>query len=271
MSLSKKQIAVIVSSSILGIVVVVLVAIPLTGLVMVKLTREALTPTLSEIESDSSILTDGKMEFFDPGCVPLPWVKRLDDQKEYAEKIISCLDAMWRPAIDQESSKGMSIPNINISSPSRPSQLTCGTPSEDEETSFYCNPTKEILIWKYMRMTEGEMARVVAHEYSHHIQNHIGMSDSFTRMLSTLRTDYRAGRILHKRYEAQAECIAGFSFKFLLPDMADQFLADHDRETSEEDIDDTHPSYSNNRMWFERGMEDITLCNTWSAPESEVL
>ncbi len=271
MTPSKKQAALIVSTSILAIALVVLAAIPLTSLAITKLGQADHTRQSGEIDATSGILTDGTMTFFDPECVPLPWVKRLDEQKKYAEKIISCMDAMWRPAIDQQSHKGMSIPTVILDSPNRPGEYICGKTEADEETSFYCNSNHKIRIWKYRGMTEHEMAQTVAHEYGHHIQNQIGVEESFRRMLATVQSEHRADRILHKRYEAQAECLGGFTFKYLLPEMADQFLADHDNGPEGEDINDTHPSYANNRMWFQRGMNSITSCDSWSAPESEVL
>ncbi|MCD2104338.1 hypothetical protein O4214_05320 [Rhodococcus erythropolis] len=38
-----------------------------------------------------------------------------------------------------------------------------------------------------------------------------------------------------------------------------------------EGAEDTHPSQANNRMWFDRGMQEgLSSCDTWSAPESEI-
>jgi predicted metalloprotease len=89
--------------------------------------------------------------------------------------------------------------------------------------------------------------------------------------LAAQENDHREVMLMTKRLEAQAECLSGVSANHILPYLAELSVQEDDINIPGEDPEDTHPSQANNRMWFNRGMQEgLSSCDAWNAPESEI-
>ncbi|NMM83025.1 hypothetical protein B2J88_01350 [Rhodococcus sp. SRB_17] len=263
MSLARKQLAIIVTS--LGAVVVLVIGVNLAAYVVKRV-----LPTYAAVTESSQRLTATDMHFPDSECTPAEWRADITYQKRYAEGVIACLDEMWRPAVDAERKEGnLSTPHVDMRLEGDDAPVICGEDADDE-TSFYCGRNLTIRIWTYEGFNELDLVRVATHEYGHHLQQAMGIESRLTS-LRAQKSDHYEAMLLTKRYEAQAECLSGFSANHVWPDLAEMSVEEDDIDIGGEDPGDTHPRQANNRMWFNRGMQEgLSSCDTWSAPESEV-
>ncbi|NMM91952.1 hypothetical protein B2J88_48105 [Rhodococcus sp. SRB_17] len=227
--------------------------------------------TYAAIAESSQRLTGTDMQFPDVECTPAEWRSDITYKERYAERVFACLDEMWRPAVDGERLDGdLVAPHIDMRLEGDDAPAVCGDGSDAYGASFYCVDNRTIRIWTYEGFNELDLVRVATHEYGHHLQQAMGIESRLSSLVAQESDPYQA-ILLTRRLEAQAECLSGFSSNHIWPDLAEMSVEEDDIDVGGEDPGDTHPNQANNRMWFNRGMEQgLSSCDTWSAPESEV-
>lgn len=267
MSLTRKQVAIVAGSTALGLVVAAVIGVSLAAYSV----KRALLPTYSAIAESSQLLTATDTPFPDSDCTPAEWRGDITYQQRYAEGLFACLDEMWRPTVDGERGEGALVtPLLDMRLEGDDAPVICGEGADAYGTSFYCGGTRTIRIWTYDSFNELDLVRVATHEYGHHLQQTMGIESRLSSLRGRENDHYQA-ILLTKRYEAQAECLSGFSSHHIRSDLAELSVQEDDIDVPGEDPEDTHPSQANNRLWFNRGMhEGLSSCDTWSAPESEV-
>ncbi|MEU7000544.1 neutral zinc metallopeptidase [Nonomuraea sp. NPDC046570] len=195
--------------------------------------------------------------------------------RRYLRAVYGCLNAVWGTHLR---AAGLPFERPGMAVATRAPARFCGEPWE-EAAGGYCNPQRRFLILldKDVLDDPGDLwlLDVIAHEYAHHVQNVTGLRRAFESV------PYRGERELHeqtRRYELQAECLAGVFIGSVWSSL----------ERSEEDWeellaivgdggDERHavPDHGRGRTivsWLKRGFTaaDPGACNTWSAPARRV-
>lgn len=266
MSWTGKEIAIIVTSTALGLVVVLFIGVNVAA----SFARRVL-PSYAAVSETSQRLTDTDTQFPEVDCTPVEWRGDITRQKRYAEGLMSCLDEMWSPVVDKELDGGNLVtPHVDMRFYGDDAPVLCGEGAEEYGVSFYCSRNRTIRMWTYDGFSELDLVRVATHEYGHHLQEAMGLHSQLS-LLSRLEEDPWEVMLWTKRLEAQAECLSGFSANHILPYHAEESVVEDDIDIPGEDPEDSHPSQANNRMWFDSGMQEgLSSCDTWSAPESEI-
>ncbi|MDZ7917506.1 MAG: neutral zinc metallopeptidase [Rhodococcus sp. (in: high G+C Gram-positive bacteria)] len=266
MSWTRKEIAIIVTATAVGLVVVLVVGVNLAASVVKRV-----LPSYEAVAETSQRLTDTDMQFPEIDCTPVEWRGDITRQKRYAEGVMACLDEMWSPAVDGELRGGNLVtPHVDMRLEGDDAPILCGEGADVYGISFYCPRNQTIRIWTYDSFNELDLVRVATHEYGHHLQEAMGIESQLSS-LAAWENDHREVMLMTKRLEAQAECLSGVSANHILPYLAELSVQEDDINIPGEDPEDTHPSQANNRMWFNRGMQEgLSSCDTWSAPQSEI-
>jgi predicted metalloprotease len=124
----------------------------------------------------------------------------------------------------------------------------------------------------------GVYARVIAHEYGHHVQEDAGILEYGHRLMAAATAAAR--NEVSRRIELQAQCFAGAFLsaqRDSLPMTPSQYRAvladarargDDGRPADQRD----HGSGAHYAGWVARGYDGRVLssCNTWKAPSDEV-
>lgn len=121
-------------------------------------------------------------------------------------------------------------------------------------------------------------ARVIAHEYGHHVQDRAGILLYGDQQIES--GDEATGNAASRRIELQAQCFAGAFLgteRDTLPMTREQYVAmiidvrgrGEDRKPPDER---DHGSGRHYAGWVVTGFNgrDLTVCNTWIAPPSKV-
>jgi predicted metalloprotease len=121
-------------------------------------------------------------------------------------------------------------------------------------------------------------ARVIAHEYGHHVQEDAGILEYGHELMAAGDTAARAEA--SRRIELQAQCFAGAFLaaeRQTLPMTAEQYrsmIADNRLRGDDESRPDTrdHGTGRHYAGWVARGYHGGTLaaCDTWTVPSSDV-
>ncbi|RFU38569.1 hypothetical protein DZF91_27010 [Actinomadura logoneensis] len=213
---------------------------------------------------------------------------RLDESAESMRRFMNdlsdCLDTTWKT---QFGKAGISFAPPNRVFWLQPGSSPCGSYPAPGSSAFYCPANNTMYVGlKHVIETSGNesvahftvFARVVAHEYGHHVQDRSGIllyGDSLMDQSDPL------GRAeASRRIELQAQCLAG---EFLganrtsLPLDQEQYSAlimdvrgrgDEDKPPAKRD----HGSSKHYASWTIRGIQrqNLAACNTWTAPPSAV-
>nr|WP_243719266.1 neutral zinc metallopeptidase [Actinomadura sp. 7K534] len=204
--------------------------------------------------------------------------------RQFMNVLSDCLDNSW----SQQFRKA----GIRFDEPDRvfwdqPGRSPCGTYPAPGASAFYCpaNDTMYVGVRHVVETSGGEplsnwavFARVIAHEYGHHVQNRAGILLYGNRLMDTGDIDRR--NEASRRIELQAQCFAGAFLgteRVTLPMTQDQFNAmirdvrgRGDERLPPEKRD--HGSGRHYAGWVVTGYEGrrLAVCNTWTVPSSKV-
>ncbi|TDC45345.1 hypothetical protein E1281_30630 [Actinomadura sp. KC345] len=204
--------------------------------------------------------------------------------RQFMNVLSDCLDESW--------SKQFGKAGIAFDEPDRvfwdePGRSPCGTYPAPGASAFYCpaNNTMYVGVRHVVETSGGEplsnysvYARVIAHEYGHHVQDRAGILLYGNRLMDS--GDTGASNEASRRIELQAQCFAGAFLgteRVTLPMTRQQFNAmirdvrgrgDERLPPDERD----HGSGRNYAGWVVTGYEGrrLAVCNTWTAPASKV-
>lgn len=207
-----------------------------------------------------------------------------ESMRRFMNVLAGCLDVSWQ----RQFTKG----DLRFTPPERvfwsePGRSPCGSYPQSGAAAFYCPANNSMYVGlAHVVETAGDepvsnyavYARVITHEYSHHVQEQAGILAYGHRLLgrrsATGRTD------ASRRIELQAQCLAGVFLgaeRSSLPMTARQYVAmmndvrgrgDDDQPPDERD----HGSSLHYAGWVEKGFRNrvLSACNTWTAPASAV-
>lgn len=217
-------------------------------------------------------------------CALPPITQSAGSMRRFMDVLSDCLDASW--------SRQFGKIDLAFDPPKRvfweqPGTSPCGTYPSPGASAFYCpsNNTMYVGLRHIVETSAGEplshfavFARVIAHEYGHHIQDRAGILGY--GHLEMEKADVAARNEASRRIELQAQCFAGVFLgaeRATLPVTREQYVAmildvrgrgDERLPPDERD----HGSGRNYAGWVVRGFRGLRLssCNTWTAPGSSV-
>jgi predicted metalloprotease len=204
--------------------------------------------------------------------------------KTFMDELTGCLDRTWRRQFGKA--------GLGFAAPERmfwtqPGSGACGSYPAPGAAAFYCpaNQTMYVGLQHVIETAGNEpvshyavYARVIAHEYGHHVQDQGGILDYGHQLMSQSGVDARDEA--SRRIELQAQCLAGAflgSEKNSLPMTREQtrYLlldvrgrGDDNQPTGKHD----HGSSRHYAGWVVTGYtrQVLSACNTWAAPSSAV-
>ncbi|MCP9950739.1 neutral zinc metallopeptidase [Actinomadura madurae] len=207
-----------------------------------------------------------------------------ESMRHFMDTLSDCLDSAWTR---QFAKAGLPFDKPNRVFWLEPGRSPCGTYPAPGASAFYCpaNNTMYVGLQNVVETSGGEplshyavYARVIAHEYGHHVQDRAGILLYGDRQMESgdIATRTEASR----RIELQAQCFAGAflgSERGTLPMTREQYVAmvvdvrgrgDEDQPPEKRD----HGSGRHYAGWVITGYNgrDLTVCNTWTAPSSKV-
>ncbi|GAA2426544.1 hypothetical protein GCM10010191_43840 [Actinomadura vinacea] len=208
-----------------------------------------------------------------------------DSMRRFMDVLTDCLDSSWRGQFGKV--------RMNYDPPKRvfwdaPGRSPCGTYPSPGASAFYCpaNNTMYVGLQHIVDTSGGEplsnyavFARVVAHEYAHHVQDRADILRYGQQQMERAQAPASRNET-SRRIELQAQCFAGAFLgaeRRTLPMTRQQYdalLADvRGRGDELQPVDKRdHGSGRNYAGWVVKGYRDqrIAVCNTWTAPSGEV-
>ncbi|MFC5745955.1 neutral zinc metallopeptidase [Actinomadura rugatobispora] len=208
-----------------------------------------------------------------------------DSMRRFMNMLSDCLDTSWRAQFGKA--------RMPYGPPSRvfwdaPGRSPCGTYPSPGASAFYCpaNNTMYVGMEHIVETSGGEplsnyavFARVVAHEYAHHVQDRAGIL-LYGQQAMERAEAVEARTETSRRIELQAQCFAGAflgaerrtlpmtraQYEALLADVRGR--GDERQPPGERD----HGSGRNYAGWVVKGYRDqrLAVCNTWTAPSADV-
>jgi predicted metalloprotease len=207
-----------------------------------------------------------------------------ESMRRFMEVLTGCLDASWR----RQFAKG----GLRYGPPQRvfwsePGRSPCGSYPQPGAAAFYCPADNAMYVGlRDIIDTAGNepvsnyavYARVIAHEYGHHVQEEAGIlaygHEEMDRRSTAARTE------ASRRIELQAQCFAGAFLgaeRYTLPMTPRQYHAmmadvrgrgDENQPPAQRD----HGSSRHYAGWVEKGFRDraLSVCDTWSGAPSAV-
>ncbi|WP_285702904.1 neutral zinc metallopeptidase [Microtetraspora sp. NBRC 16547] len=193
--------------------------------------------------------------------------------KQYLRLVARCNDVLWTR---QFTAVGWRF------SPPRVVVMTTGTKSPCGRftrwsPAHYCPASRTI----YFRLLQSQikdpfplvLAKTMAHEYGHHVQQQTGIFGTYWSDYSRSRSR-TARNLLNHRLELQAECFSGVFLRATedhLPVVPREYdyIVDW---TVKNASDAVHGTGRNQVWWLERGFNSTSpaACNTWAAPNARV-
>jgi predicted metalloprotease len=204
--------------------------------------------------------------------------------KTFMNVLTGCLDRTWR----QQFGKA----DLSFTAPQRmfwtqPGSGACGSYPAPGAAAFYCpaNQTMYVGLQHVIETAGNEpvshyavYARVIAHEYGHHVQDQAGILDYGHELMTEGDTSSR--NEASRRIELQAQCFAGAflgSEKKSLPMTQEQtryLLLDVRGRGDDSQPDDKHDHGTSKHYagWVVTGYtkQVLSACDTWTAPGSAV-
>ncbi|HEY8479089.1 MAG TPA: neutral zinc metallopeptidase [Spirillospora sp.] len=204
--------------------------------------------------------------------------------RRFMNVLTDCLDSSW--------SRQFQRADIEFSEPNRvfweqPGRSPCGSYPAPGASAFYCpaNDTMYVGVRHVVETSGGEslsnwavFARVIAHEYGHHVQNRAGILLYGNQQMET--GDVERRNEASRRIELQAQCFAGAFLgaeRVTLPMTQEQFTAmiRDVRGRGDEHLPPDKRDHGSGRAyagWVVTGYEGrrLALCNTWTVPASRV-
>ncbi len=211
-----------------------------------------------------------------------------DDERSmqvFLDTLSDCLDASWSRQFTRAGVHGFTPPQRVFWS--TPGSSPCGSYPAPGASAFYCpsNDTMYVGLTNVVDTAGGEpvshyavYARVIAHEYGHHVQEDAGILEYGHSLMASGGLGARSEA--SRRIELQAQCFAGVFLsaeRRALPMTERQYRAlmtdvrargDDPQGSAERD----HGSGQHYAGWVARGFRDhvLSACNTWTAPSSDV-
>jgi predicted metalloprotease len=217
----------------------------------------------------------------------LPRIAQHDERSmlRFLDTLSDCLDATWSRQFTKAGMAGFSPPQRVFWS--TPGSSPCGSYPAPGAAAFYCpsNDTMYVGLTNVVDTAGGEpvshyavYARVIAHEYGHHVQEDAGILEYGHTLMAAGGTSARDEA--SRRIELQAQCLAGVFLsaeRTTLPMTAAQYRAlladvrargDDPRGSASHD----HGSGQHYAGWVIRGYDRrvLSACNTWTASSSDV-
>jgi predicted metalloprotease len=211
-----------------------------------------------------------------PGSAP--------SMKTFMDTLTGCLDAVW--------GRQFRVAHLTFARPDRvfwaePGRSPCGSYPQPGAAAFYCgvNNTMYVGLQNIVETSGDEpvshyavYARVIAHEYGHHVQQEAGILAYGHQLMN--RQDVAARNEASRRIELQAQCFAGVFLgaeRATLPmteeqyrAMVDDVLGRGDDQQPPERRD--HGSARHYAGWVIIGFAKrlLSACDTWTAASHEV-
>ncbi|WP_157570299.1 neutral zinc metallopeptidase [Microtetraspora malaysiensis] len=193
--------------------------------------------------------------------------------KRYLQYVAKCNDILWSRQF-KAVGMGFSRPRLVIMTSGTKSP--CGTLTS-WSPAHYCPDSRTI----YVRLLKSQikdpfalvLAKTMAHEYGHHVQQRSGIIGAYWSNYNRTR-NATARNLMSSRLEQQAECFAGVFLR-----AAEDYLPVDQREydyvvdwAAKNATDKAHGKGRNQAWWLERGFNSASpgACNTWVAPNARV-
>ncbi len=220
------------------------------------------------------------------GC-RLPAITEHDEgsMRAFLDTLSDCLDTAWQRQFGKAGLRGFTPPQRVFWT--TPGSSPCGSYPAPGAAAFYCpsNDTMYVGLTNVVDTAGGEpvshyavYARVIAHEYGHHVQEDAGILEYGHTLMASGGTASRSEA--SRRIELQAQCFAGAFLsaeRDTLPMTAAQYhalMADVLARGDDPDSADGHDHGSGKHYagWVARGYRDrvLSACDTWTAPASAV-
>jgi predicted metalloprotease len=217
----------------------------------------------------------------------LPKIAEHDDASmlRFLDTLSDCLDQVWERQFAKAGVPGFTAPQRVFWS--LPGKSPCGSYPAPGASAFYCpaNDTMYVGLSNVVDTAGGEpvshyavYARVIAHEYGHHVQEDAGILEYGHELMSAGGTDARTEA--SRRIELQAQCFAGAFLsaeRRTLPITRAQYeamIADNRARGDDESRPDLrdHGTGRHYAGWVVRGYRHgvLSACNTWTASASDV-
>jgi predicted metalloprotease len=217
----------------------------------------------------------------------LPKIVEHDEQSmlKFLDTLSDCLDEAWDRQFAKAKVKGFTAPQRVFWS--LPGSSPCGSYPAPGASAFYCpvNDTMYVGLSNVVDTAGGEpvshyavYARVIAHEYGHHVQEDAGILEYGHELMASGRGSARAEA--SRRIELQAQCFAGAFLSAerrtlpMTPGQYREMIADNRARGDDESRPDTrdHGSGRHYAGWVVRGYRkgDLSVCDTWTVPASDV-
>lgn len=225
---------------------------------------------------DNPINIDGNGAVTTP-C-PLPeFATDVASQDAFYQAVLPCLMQAWEPALE-EANLPTDIPRVvttgsDVDTP-------CGLRTWDQ-TALYCPQDNTIYMTaRYYSEIEGRSEAGVflgqfAHEFGHALQRLSGINGAYGQ--ASAEAQGEAGLELTRRSELQATCFEGMTLAALQNggvsnDLIFPALRDSAGRGDENSSVHDHGSIETNSTWVQQGFtkNQITQCNTWLSPSSDV-
>lgn len=264
----------------------VIAALALAGFVDadgVPLIRAQAPQIPREVATDNGLYATGPLT---PLRCRLPRIRPGQDESmhRFMETLAQCLDRTWAKQFDKAGMRFEPPQRVFWSVPGRG---PCGSYPSPGTAAFYCpeNNTMYVGLRHIVETAAGEpvsnyavYARVIAHEYGHHVQERAGILPYGHQQMNVSDPLTRAE--ISRRIELQAQCLAGLFLgaeRKSLPMTGAQYAAmmndvrgrGDDRRPPEERHHGTARNYAG---WVAKGYKSLTVsaCNTWTTPAAEV-
>jgi predicted metalloprotease len=219
------------------------------------------------------------------GCRLPPIEPGGESMRRFMDVLAGCLDESWRAQFGKA--------RMSFTPPGRvfwegSGRSPCGTYPSPGASAFYCpaNNTMYVGLEHIVQTSGGEplsnyavYARVIAHEYGHHVQDRAGIL-LYGQQEKERQADAVARAQTSRRIELQAQCFAGAFLgaeRTTLPMTRQQYaalLADVLGRGDERKPPDKrdHGSGRNYAGWVVKGYRggDLAVCNTWTASPADV-
>ncbi len=241
-------------------------------------------PGTREAAVDSALYRSGPLT---QARCRLPKIRAHDENSMLAflGTLSDCLDAVWERQFAKAGLTGFSTPHRVFWDV--PGVSPCGSYPAPGAAAFYCpaNDTMYVGLEDIVAASGGEpvshyavYARVIAHEYGHHVQEDAGILGYGHRLMAA--GSLAARDEVSRRIELQAQCFAGAFLsaeRATLPMTAEQYravLADA-RARGEDALPPDRRDHGSGRHyagWIARGYDGRALaaCDTWTAAPSDI-
>ncbi|MFB9673899.1 neutral zinc metallopeptidase [Streptosporangium vulgare] len=195
--------------------------------------------------------------------------------REYLTAVVRCLDTSWSAHLAHA---GLRFRRPTVRFYEEPARRVCGVRWPANADAFYCTERATLVFPLTGYWIEGRTdlypLKVAAHEYGHHLQSLTGVRAAYE---ARVRSDRTHQAELGRRYELQADCLAGVFLGSVRRSLSRteqdwEALSGALRAGGDDGYHRTHGTGANRLRWFERGRRAVSpaACDTWTATPSRV-